>query len=165
MYKLCVYVDKLDSVEITVPDIELLSEPKKPNSLDFFDCSPKYGAHLLWPRIFELNPDILLSTMVCNYSLCRALDLVNKKSEKIPQFAPAKKSLILFLLAVPNDFTLLELAEWLGTATKKIKAIKMIVLNECLGFYSMLLYFDTLKNSEEIYEVFLLVKSHKNIVL
>ncbi len=153
MYKLCMYVDNLESVEIITPEVESLPAPTFPPATFPAALPSEYGAKLLWPKIFTLNPEISISTMLCNYSLCRTLDLREKKAEGPPPFAPAKKSHVLFLLAVPNDFSLSELADWLGTAAAKIKAIRMVVLKQGLGFYSMLLYFDSLTNCEAIYEV------------
>jgi BRCA1-associated protein len=66
---------------------------------------------------------------------------------------PAKKSQVLFLLAIPNDFALSELAIWLGSAVGKIQAIKLIVLKETIGFYSAVLFFDSQVNCESVYEV------------
>ena len=154
MYKLCIYSDKLDEIEIRNPEIESLPACIRPK--EFVD-SPKYGNKLLWPKIFSLNPKIRISTILCKYSLRRALDSYEKKSENALKFVPSKKSQVLFMLAIPNDFSLSELANWLGASAAKINAIRMVVLDESLGFYSLILYFDSFVNSEDIYEVIYLL--------
>jgi len=149
MYKLCIYTNELEDIEIRNLDVESLPPSITPaESID----SPPYANKLLWPKIFELNPNILISTMVCQYSLRRALDPYGKQENTL-KFMPAKKSQVLFLLAIPNDFALSELANWLGSAVKKIQAIKLIVLKETIGFYSAMLFFDSQVNCESIYEV------------
>eukprot|EP00826_Nyctotherus_ovalis_P049409 TRINITY_DN5975_c0_g1_i8.p2 TRINITY_DN5975_c0_g1~~TRINITY_DN5975_c0_g1_i8.p2 ORF type:complete len:151 (+),score=28.52 TRINITY_DN5975_c0_g1_i8:107-559(+) len=150
MYKLCIYTDKLEDVEVRDLDVESL--PPSIHSTESLDSSI-YSNKLLWPQIFELNPKLLVSTMVCKYSLRRALDPYESQTEAAPRFVPSKKSQVLFLLAVPNDFSLSELASWLGPAATRIKAVKLIVLKESIGFYSVILYFDSQANCEAIYEV------------
>ncbi len=156
MHKLCVYVDKLDSVEPIAPGIEtFLGKPAAGPGIVVAESPTEPGSpgtKLLWPRIYELNPKIAVATILCNYAIYRALE-GTKRLEGAPKYVPSKKSTVLFLLAVPNDFSLSELADWLGTAAVKIKAIRMVVLPEATGYYSMLLYFDSVEQCEAIYEV------------
>jgi hypothetical protein len=179
MYKIAILRKEYDekSFEVISPEIEQISEDKseksessiepeeeeKKSSIEISQEKQKIKMDFDYSKIEEdINfyqdsyPNIKLNVHEVDIKFYRLCNHVNENN--FIGFSSVQKTHIAFVLAIPIEFSLIELFQWIENCLSKISGVR-ILYSKFNPFYSVVIYFHKQEDADLFYEVTIILNS------